>query len=290
MMYLNNLLKVRSFNIFKKIKKNEVTKHIKTKIGKWQVIHSPDRKFLWIKNAKVAGTSMYRGILDKEVDDLLTYKKNPNKFDKWWNSLTDKKLNSYFKFMFVRNPFDRVLSAFSHIILEEVLSIYGSSWPMIHHYWGPEETLKKTKSNFLAKDVLNFDTVLLLFGLFLKRGLSYDINEDSRHWMPQSILAECNGKLIVDFVGRYENLVMDWRSVANKLKVSQKLPFVPISTTSQSKNGGTREQLQKLQWSQYYLCNELVEFVSKQYKRDFELFNYGDSIIQLKQRIELANG
>jgi hypothetical protein len=289
-MYLNNLLKVRSFNIFKKIKKNEVTKHIKTKIGKWQVIHSPDRKFLWIKNAKVAGTSMYRGILDKEVDDLLTYKKNPNKFDKWWNSLTDKKLNSYFKFMFVRNPFDRVLSAFSHIILEEVLSIYGSSWPMIHHYWGPEETLKKTKSNFLAKDVLNFDTVLLLFGLFLKRGLSYDINEDSRHWMPQSILAECNGKLIVDFVGRYENLVMDWRSVANKLKVSQKLPFVPISTTSQSKNGGTREQLQKLQWSQYYLCNELVEFVSKQYKRDFELFNYGDSIIQLKQRIELANG
>lgn len=270
-MCLNKLIKARQWNIFNKKNSNELTNHIKTKIGKWQVIHSPSKNFLWIKNAKVAGTSMYRGVLKKEIDDLLVYKENPKKFDKWWDSLTDDKLNSYFKFMFVRNPFDRTLSAFSHIVLEEVLSVYKSS-------------------GFSSKDVLNFDIVLLLFSSFVKRGLAYDMDNDSRHWMPQSVLAEYNKKLIVDFVGKYENLVMDWKVVADKLHISKKLPFVPISTRAQSRNGGTREHLQKLRWQDYYLCNELVEFVTKQYKRDFELFNYKDSIIQLKQRIKLTNG
>ena len=40
--------------------KNKLTYHIKNKIGKWQVIYSEERKFIWFKNAKVAGTSMYR--------------------------------------------------------------------------------------------------------------------------------------------------------------------------------------------------------------------------------------
>jgi hypothetical protein len=266
--------------IFKKKKTNDITNHFKTKIGKWQVIHSPSRNFLWIKNAKVAGTSMYRGILDKEVDDLLTYKKNPKEFDMWWDSLTDKKLNSYFKFMFVRNPFDRTLSAFSHIILEEVLDSHQKAWKMLSDKPFPAG----------GKDILNFHGVYMLFSLFLKRGLRYNMNNNSRHWMPQSVLAECDGKLIVDFVGRYENLVMDWRSVANKIQVSQKLPFVPISNTAQHFDGGTREHLQKLHWSRYYLSIDMILLVSEYYKRDFELFNYKDSIIELKQKVNLVNG
>ncbi len=285
-MYLNKLIKARQWSIFSKKNNNELTNHIKTKIGKWQVIHSPSKNFLWIKNAKVAGTSMYRGVFEKEVDDLLVYKSNPKRFNKWWNALTDDKLDSYFKFMFVRNPFDRTLSAFSHIILEEVLSTYNSSWPMITEYWGGNPTGIDAP---IAKNILKFESIMLLFGSFLKRSLAYDIDNDSRHWMPQSVLAECDGKLLVDFVGKYENLKTDWRTVANKLQISKKLPFVPISTTSQSKNGGTRESMQKLRWQHYYLCKDLVECVEKQYKRDFELFDYKDSIIQLKQRIDIAN-
>ena len=74
---------------------NKLTNHIKTKIGKWQVLHSPSKNFLWIKNAKVAGTSMYRGVLEKEIHDILSYKKNPEEFDKWWDSLTDEKIKEY---------------------------------------------------------------------------------------------------------------------------------------------------------------------------------------------------
>ena len=91
---MSNLL-----NIFKKEKKtkvkvvnvkNPLTDHIKNKIGKYQVIFSESKKFIWFKNAKVAGTSMYRGIMRREISDLISYKEQPTEFNKWWNSLTDQ--------------------------------------------------------------------------------------------------------------------------------------------------------------------------------------------------------
>ena len=67
---------INFFDIFRKDKKivvdvvnvnNPLTDHIKENIGKFQVIFSPSRKFIWFKNAKVAGTSMYRGIMKREI-------------------------------------------------------------------------------------------------------------------------------------------------------------------------------------------------------------------------------
>ena len=124
--------------------KNKLTNHIKNKIGKWQVIYSEERKFIWFKTAKTAGTSMYRGIMKKEIPDLKSYKENPIEFSKWRDSLTDEKLEDYFKFVFVRNPYDRLVSAFNHIIMEETLETYISVWPIIH----PNESGHPTEVNF----------------------------------------------------------------------------------------------------------------------------------------------
>ena len=115
--------------------KNKLTNHIKTKIGKSQVLYSEDRKFIWYKNAKTAGTSMFRGVMLEEIDDVISHKLNPEKFDKWWNSLTDKKINEYFTFTFVRNPFDRLVSAFNHVVVENILKVYIDSWPKSIRCW-----------------------------------------------------------------------------------------------------------------------------------------------------------
>ena len=45
--------------------KNKLTNHIKTKIGKYQVLYSEDRKFIWYKNAKTAGFSDHFPVLIK---------------------------------------------------------------------------------------------------------------------------------------------------------------------------------------------------------------------------------
>ena len=105
------------------LKKNKLVNHIKNKIGKWQVLYSEERKFIWFKNAKTAGTSMYRGVMKKEIYDLIGYKENSEEFLLWWDSLTDEKINEYFTFTFVRNPFDRLVSAFNHIVMENLLNV-----------------------------------------------------------------------------------------------------------------------------------------------------------------------
>jgi hypothetical protein len=103
MMYL---VMINLFDIFRKDRKiiieavnvnNPITDHIKENIGKFQVIFSPSRKFIWFKNAKVAGTSMYRGIMKREILDLVSYKNQPTQFDEWWDNLTDRELKKYFK-------------------------------------------------------------------------------------------------------------------------------------------------------------------------------------------------
>ena len=113
--------------------KNKLTNHIKNKIGKWQVIYSEEKKFIWFKNAKTAGTSMYRGIMINEIYDLVGYKENPEEFLLWWDSLTDEKLDDYFKFTFVRNPFDRLVSAFNHIVMENLLKLHMSQEQQLNY-------------------------------------------------------------------------------------------------------------------------------------------------------------
>ena len=241
--------------------KNKLVNHIKTKIGKWQIVHSPNRNFIWFKNAKTEGTSMYRGVMKNEIDDLLTYKENPEEFDLWWDTLTDEKISNCFTFTFVRNPFDRALSAFSHIILEEVL-------------WSHMETGRPHYSKD-GEGLLNFDTVYMLFSLFISRVLQiYDINKKSVHWMPQHFFVKCDDESIVNFVGRYEDLENDWKYIANKLQISENLPFVPASHT-QKEITGTREEFQKLHWSKYYINDIIIDKVLEVCRKDIDVLGYG---------------
>ena len=67
----------------------KLTQHIKNKIGKFNIIYSPSRKFIWYKVPKTAGTSMFRGVILKEVNDVISYKSNPKELF----SLIDKSRN-----------------------------------------------------------------------------------------------------------------------------------------------------------------------------------------------------
>ena len=282
---------INLFDIFKKDKKivvevvnvnNPITDHIKENIGKFQVIFSPSRKFIWLKNAKVAGTSMYRGIMKREILDLVSYKDNPTEFDQWWDNLTDRKLKKYFKFTFVRNPFDRLVSAFSHIIIEGTVNGYHIDMDLIE-VGGVEDRIVNERGVLDTK----FDHMYLLFSLFIMRVLpDYDINKKSVHWMPQNILSHYNKKPIVDFIGKYENLANDWRYVADKIQVNTTLPFVS-SSKSQKVTNKTRQEMHKVHWKGYYFSNEIVSAILDYYPEDFDLLGYRPVALALQQRIKI---
>ena len=121
----------------------------------------------------------------------------------------------------------------------------------------------------------------MIFSLFISRVLqTYDINKKSVHWMTQHFFVECEGESIVDFVGRYEDLKIDWKYVANKLQISEDLPFEPVSYAARGAislyghKHARRETIQKIHFSEFYFNDTILRMVYDFYKRDVGLFGY----------------
>ena len=126
---------------------SNIKSHINsTKFLLKDMCYSVDNNFIYMKPAKTAGTTIYRRMFRLDVVKegtasegarLPPYKQEPKKqtvkgmglvpdcscqkddkvkFDTWWSNLTNEEIkNDYFKFVFVRNPFDRLVSAYSHL-------------------------------------------------------------------------------------------------------------------------------------------------------------------------------
>lgn len=76
---------------------------IKTYHNPSSLYFNSQKKWLWLRIHKTAGTSMF--------DALRNYcycmAKNKPETENWINDLTDEEINEYFIWTFVRNPYDR---------------------------------------------------------------------------------------------------------------------------------------------------------------------------------------
>ena len=221
-----------------------------------QIIFSKEGKFIYMKPGKCAGTSIYRCAMQggKKLNgsmhnyckqarggigqkyDVLNYKDNPEEFEKWFITLTDEDiLNYYFTFTFVRNPFDRIVSAYNHIV---------------------KQNLKKKWSftEFIKNGLLNKDEIL-------SNGKLFKNFPSDQHWIPQHFHAYYNDKCFLDYIGKVENIKEDWLFISNKLGYSKTLPKL--------RYGPKRDD-----YRNYYKDDETIEIVSEVYKKDLELFNY----------------
>lgn len=93
-----------------KKQKNGLTKYFQNHPHQRGIIVSPKKKFIYMKPAKTAGTSILRGILEVHFQDIIHKKDHPKKFLRWLKNLSDEKLDGYFIFSVCRNPWDRVVS------------------------------------------------------------------------------------------------------------------------------------------------------------------------------------
>jgi chondroitin 4-sulfotransferase 11 len=186
-----------------------------------------DYRCIFIHIPKAAGTSVALTLFGQGSRHVpwFEYKKaNPWKFKR------------YFKFTFVRNPWDRLVSSY-FFLRKGGLDPQDAKWA--------EEFLRQ------------FDD----FDSFVRGWVNEENIQTWVHFMPQHyFICDPDGKVMVDFVGRVENMENDFAYVASKLGCSRKLD--KVNTSNQR------------HYSSYY-DEETREIVRRVYARDIELFDYG---------------
>jgi hypothetical protein len=145
-------------------------------------------KTIFIHIPKTGGTSIYKTLFGKVHRDHISLL--------YFKSYDLKKFNKYFKFCFVRNPYDRLVSSYFYIKNKN------------DHYTP------------LLEDCTTFSDFVIALSDKNKREVFMNIP----HFLPQtSFLIVDNNKLELDFIGRFENINHDFNVVSNKLNIDQEL-------------------------------------------------------------------
>lgn len=227
---------------------------------------SHDYKCIYVHIPKAAGTSIVRAL---SANASRSQARDPNPFADIGNKFepppphlrvedhvkyglaTREQADSYFKFSFVRNPWDRLVSEY------------------------------KYRGYFRAHTFKEY-----LFGHLPKPSWS----DWYCHIIPQyDFLFHSDGTQLVDFIGRFENLEQDFRHVCNCLDLPDLQ--LPHRNTSMSifnrRDNNLRMMLRSIRdklnpaarrntfdtWMEYY-DDESREFVAELYKDDIRAFGY----------------
>ena len=215
------------------LQKYRIWKHAKsqnTKVFvKGTLLHAfYNSKTIFIHIPKTAGVSLVKAIYGDVTSE------GHRSF--YFNSLAlNIKNEKYFSFTFIRNPFDRLYSAF------EFLKKGG-----INHY-----------------DILAFETHLSKykdFEDFILNGLNKNLIYQITHLIPQhEYLCDKRGNILVDFVGRFEDLDNDILLLSKKLKKDIKLNHHNYN--------------KKVDYKEVY-TDEMIDKVYQIYQKDIDIFKY----------------
>jgi hypothetical protein len=154
--------------------------------------------------------------------------------------LREVEYNDLFKFSFVRNPFDWLVSLY--------------------------EFVRNSPSHELHEEVCK-----LYFEQFLRWNMKQLIEQrvtDTGKFSTQSaFVTGSNGRLIVDYVGRHENYEVDYNYVMTRLGINNEGIVPKINVIGNS-------QKQHLNYRSYYYKPEMIKMVYEHYQEDFENFGY----------------
>ena len=204
-------------------------------------------KFIFFHLYKCGGTSL-RDILKPHLSDIMF----PNKFQELGNAHSlprdireiykniDKieLFDSYYKFTFVRNPFDWLLSIYYYILKN------------VNH-----------NEHFIVKDM----SLLQFLNYYVNDMRKSNENKDLGHNKVTNLyeyVTDEKGNLLVDFIGRFENMENDMMLICQKLGLYFKdIPLLNV-------NLGKEKDYRK------YYDTESIDFVNENFKKDLDYFNY----------------
>ncbi|MDP2685565.1 MAG: sulfotransferase family 2 domain-containing protein [bacterium] len=147
-----------------------------------------------------------------------------------------KTFKTYYKFTFVRNPWDRLVSTF---------------------FFLKNGGLTEKDKIWAEKHIMSYDT----FDAFVREWLTEENITNSLHFQHQHVFLEDEkGTIAVDFIGRFENIDEDFKTITEKLKINRIL---------KKTNTSDRKKDYKV-----YYNEETKAIVAAIYEKDINLFDY----------------
>ena len=201
----------------------------------------PELKLAYVPIAKVANRSMKAAIA---AHIGLPYQGHPNRAAWQYLPVAALPAEDYFRFAFVRNPLDRLLSCYAQKIV-----LYGRRMKLPLEFW--------RYGNRFHRDMTFADFVETVAGI--PDRLS-DI-----HFRSQHTFLYHRGQLMVDFIGRFERLAQDWDQLRQRYSLG---PLPHENRSPHDEPEGT-------------YTPELATLAAQRYARDIELLGYENQVAPL---------
>ncbi len=154
-----------------------------------EFFYNESLKIVYIVNPKVACSSIKRALLDKEEEVNDNYGVHRVHGHNYRGKL-NRSHKEFFKFTFVRNPFDRIYSCYKSKFQNDIEN-YGRKIPYFDNYL----------FGYLSK-VKNFEE-------FVDKIIAIPDKYADRHFKSQNAILQCKDNLNIDFIGRMENMEED---------------------------------------------------------------------------------
>lgn len=213
------LLKLHYYSRF--IRKGIIHAQNQDEYPKWCV----KNKAIFIHIPKAAGSSIISSGVE-EVYGHVGYT--------WYMDRNKKYFDEFHKFTIVRNPWDRLVSAYSYLS-------HGNANAM-DKLWA-KKNIKR----------MSFDE-------FIRTWLTEENAKSWIHFIPQADFIYSNdNQLMMDYVGRFESLSEDFKAISKKLSLPSELQKI---------NPSQRDNYQT------YYSTKTRDIVQRVYKRDIDLLEY----------------
>ncbi len=206
---------------------------------------SRSKKFLFIHIQKTAGRS-FEAVLKDNIPDLENFM-GTHDHALWAREQIGDEWQDYYKVAFVRNPWDRLVSWYTMIKEKGTLT-----WQ--------KRIFGKRRYNDLTQYVLANSNSFEEFLYKCTETIDDIDGKKSILYNQLDYLTDEEGALIVDFVGRFEDLNGD----SNKVFQNLGLDKVSLPHKNSSKHRDYRT----------YYTEETREEVGRRYARDIEFFGY----------------
>ena len=199
--------------------------------AEWSSTPSVQHNGLFIHIPKCAGVAVSQSLFAERTSTHAT-------IQDYLRVFSEEEFNSLFKFTFVRNPWDRLVSAY--VFLKQ---------------GGVNEGDRLWSERHLSR----FDD----FEHFIKSWVKKGNIENSLHFKPQGrfLCRPRSLRPLVDFIGHFENLPNDFAAVAERLGISASLAKVNMTPNKRD------------DYRSYY-TDTTTNIVSEVYRDDIEAFGY----------------